>query len=375
MNATQPFTATLEENSEDESYPFICSEEYLRGAYVYYGIFIPITCFGLPGNILVLMVYKSKLTSSTKIYMFAVAVTDTVILISFIIRGVLNIILYNTRSYLVCNIALVPFFILALALVYTCCILSYVAVERCLAVVRSNTFRLEARRGKRLCAVAAVHCTVQSGVYLIYAWNDENRSDLIRALIVTVYMIPTLAIVVSYTITICFLKKRRNKVGIIKQIRCQANGEALSKMTPTESSFGQTNGEALSKMTPAESSIGQTNDEARKCNDVTKLHDGNKKQNTIMSPSVVPVSQNIPLAESRRRSFDRVTYMLVLVTVMFLLLWIPACVSVLGLNIPDYLRDVYMFNSVINPFIYSFMSTDFRQHVKEFTRRIGKRTT
>ena len=416
MKTTQIELATSELNSQEDAYPYLCTKEYLKTAHIYYGIFVPIICLGLPGNVLVILIYMYRLTSSTRIYMFAVAIADTTVLLAFIVRGVFNLILFDNKSFLICNIARAPLFVMSLALVYTCCILSYVAVERCLAVVKSNTFRLEAKRAKRFCVVAVGHTFLQAGVYIIYGWTDDNRSGLLRFLVVIVFTIPPIAILVSYSMMIAFLKKCKNKVGTTRQhawhepettavtsdnetvlhsdinsshIRPDnrnMNDVIMNQESPTERRM-EKNVPTIEITTCADPvnistervtrgvlpSMSNERAHSSTPNIKSEQIDLPQKHNTLAIN--VGSAQEIKVVQKlkKRTSFDRVAYMLVLVTASFLLLWIPACVSTLGLTLPDYLRDSFLINSVINPFIYSFMSAEFRQYVKELRRKIEKR--
>ena len=403
MNTTQIEWATSELNRQEDAYPYLCTKEYLSTAHVYYGILAPIICIGLPGNVLVIIIYMYRLTSSTRIYMFAVAIADMTVLLAFIVRGVFNLILVNNKSVLICIMARFPLSVMSLALGYTCCILSYVAVERCLAVVRSNTFRLEAKRAKRFCGVAVGHTFLQNGVIIIYSWTDNNKSGWLRFLVVILFSIPTIAIVVSYSVMIVFLKKRTNKVDInsshIRSDNRNMNDVIMNQESPTERRMKKnehmTEPVPTIEITTYDDPVNMVNISTERvkrglpppmpnerahssCSSIPNIdnrqNDLPQRNNTLAIN--VGSAQEIKDVQKlkKRTSFDRVTYMLVLVTASFLLLWIPACVSTLGLTLPDYLRNSYLINSVINPFIYSFMSTEFRQYVKELRRKIQRRT-
>ena len=82
---------------------------------------------------------------------------------------------------------------------------------------------------------------------------------------------------------------------------------------------------------------------------------------------VVPSPRSAVVIKSQQKTAKGLRVLLV-VTVVFIACWSPLCVAVCGLPVPSGLLYLFIVNSVINPFIYSFMSSDFRQDVRRLFR-------
>ena len=92
---------------------------------------------------------------------------------------------------------------------------------------------------------------------------------------------------------------------------------------------------------------------------------------TVSTPTtvsiVVPSPRSAVVIKSQQKTAKGLRVLLV-VTVVFIACWSPLCVAVCGLPVPSVLLYLFIVNSVINPFIYSFMSSDFRQDVRRLFR-------
>ena len=59
---------------------------------------------------------------------------------------------------------------------------------------------------------------------------------------------------------------------------------------------------------------------------------------------------------------------LLVITIVFVVCWSPLGVATCGVRVPSALLYLFIVNSVINPFVYSFMSSDFRKDVHQLFR-------
>ena len=114
-----------------------------------------ICVLGIPGNVLVIAVYLRRMTTSTRMYMFALAVADLVACIYGIVIAT------ATFSYVGFEIATHCAFVTFTLSVY---LLAFVSIERLLAVRHPNTFSLSLLRAKRALAAITVVSLVVSSV-------------------------------------------------------------------------------------------------------------------------------------------------------------------------------------------------------------------
>lgn len=94
--------------------------------------------------------------------------------------------------------------------------------------------------------------------------------------------------------------------------------------------------------------------------------------------------QNVTLSRRERRDF-RITALLFLVTVIFIVSWIPPYVSMIKafyigytfpISIPDYIilmygPGIFMINNFANPLLYVLLNPVFRRNIKEMFSTFG----
>ena len=113
---------------------------------------------GLPGNMLVIAVYVDNMTTSTRVYLFALAIVYSVVCVSGIILTGVKI--GQVLMYVV-DVAK------EISLIFSVFLLAFVATERLMAVRRPHTFSLCAMRAKRALAVIAVATIVTVSMHQI----------------------------------------------------------------------------------------------------------------------------------------------------------------------------------------------------------------
>ena len=281
---------------------------------------------GLPGNVLVIAVYIDNMTTSTRVYMFALAVVDSVVCVcGIILTGV--------------KIGKVPMNVVDVAkevsLIFSVFLLAFIAIERLIAVRRPHTFSLCAMRAKKALAVivAATIVTVSTHQML----KHYRSVVLLRLFNVSVFLSCFLTMSICYILLAITLIKKAWSAR--KQVENQS--ESFRKdptcsvnLTPLSISEIETKADVTS------ASHGTARVSCAKTV-------GRKQVNQLKGLSVLPV-----------------------VTIVFIACFLPHLVSP-----KKEMRHAILLHSVINPFIYSFMSKMFRNDTRQFSRKVRSKLT
>ena len=107
--------------------------------------------FGLPGNLFVLVIYIRRMTTSIKVYLFALAVADSIVCTSGI---VLSSTLANPKT------RVIALKIMNAALIFSLYLLVFISVERVFAVRRPHSFSMRAQRTKQALLILALPASV-----------------------------------------------------------------------------------------------------------------------------------------------------------------------------------------------------------------------
>ena len=115
---------------------------------------IIICALGLPGNVLVFAVYVRKMTTSMRVYMFALAVADLVVCVC---------------QYLaLCDndfVATLAFsYIISTSTTFSMFLLVFVSIERLVAVKRPHSFSMDPQRAKKYMIIIVVAATIFTAV-------------------------------------------------------------------------------------------------------------------------------------------------------------------------------------------------------------------
>ena len=89
------------------------------------------------------------------------------------------------------------------------------------------------------------------------------------------------------------------------------------------------------------------------------------------SNAVAPSTATVMKSVEAQRS----TLVVFVVTAVFVLCWLPFFLRQYGLVASIELKRLFTINSVVNPFIYSFLSSMFRNDVRQFYREARARLT
>ena len=279
-------------------------------------VFTFVTCvLGIPGNVLVIAVYVLKMTTSIRVYMFALAVADLVTCIYGIMSATV------TFGYTGFEIAIHFAF---LTLSFSVTLLAFVAIERLLAVLRPGTFSLSLLRAKRALVAITVAAMV-SAVVMTTARLLKNKI-LLNGVQGTIIVSCVAVMIVCYSLIGITVVKKERAAHTSVGIACSAPGPSTVSADRTGVS-------------------------------------------TISGPANTSKHSAKPIQRTTLKSI----YLLFTITMVFLLSWMPRWLTYVGLKVPRYAKRVFYINSVVNPFIYGVMSRMFRVDVQHLYRSIRTR--
>ena len=278
---------------------------------------------GLPGNLLVIAVYLLNMTTSTRVYMFALAVVDLVVCVCGIILTGVKI--GQVLMYVV-DVAS------EVSLIFSVFLLVFIAIERLVAVRSPHTYSLCVIRAKKALAVNAAVTGV--AVLMHQMLKISRHAVLLKLYEVSVFLSCLLVLSICYIMVAVTLIKKAWSA----RAKVESQGEAF-RNAPGPS--GNTAPFTISENKDCSSSLRETA--------------------YVSSPNTV--------GQKPKQQFKGLSVLLV-VTVAYIASYIPNLVS----SSKEVLNFV-MVHSVINPFIYSFMSGMFRNDTRQFSRKIRLKLT
>ena len=276
---------------------------------------------GMPGNVLVIAVYVCKMTTSTRVYMLALAVADLMVCVCGIVFTArkLDSVGYNVFAG-----------VSRVSVTFSVFLLAFVSMERLLAVRRPHTFSLSPRRAKWALLVICVATVVSVAVLEMARVMHYDLLRMVCKLIITITSVVIL--IVCYTLMAITMlmntRAARRNVGV----------------TPSPVPGPSTVSTVTSKGT---ASVGVN---SKKINSVSGIKMTKAKE-----------AKNVLL--------------LFTITVVLFACWMPYWLYGAGVYVPSYLKRIYFLNSVVNPFIYSALSRMFRDDVRQFCRQMRSRLT
>ena len=276
---------------------------------------------GLPGNVFLLSVYLCNMTTSTRAYMFALAVTDLSVCICGIVKSTIKY-EYVTRA--------INIHFIYMSVSFSLLLLAFVSIERLLAVRRPHTFSLSLTRARRAIVVIAM-AAAAIATTLTMGRVKRNRL-LIRVIAASVNGGCVLVIVSCYTLMAVTL--------LIKTRAARVNAGVPSLTSGQGHSTAQTATQATSQL--------DASSNKRDAKSGTSTKSTHKKQ--------VKTCKDVSV--------------LFIITAVFVSCWLPRWLSDLKFSIPREVVRMYYLNSVVNPFIYTVVSRMFRDDVRLFWRQL-----
>ena len=144
---------------------------------------------GLPGNLLVIAVYFCDTTTSTRVYMFVLAVSDTVVCICGIGVTFFDI-RYTTYGVIM--------YFSYMSIGFSLSLLTFVSIERLLAVRRPHKFNRSPLRAKKALVVLVVGAVLMASVL---SWAHVKRYDrFLRLLPVLIALTCVTVMIVCYSL-------------------------------------------------------------------------------------------------------------------------------------------------------------------------------
>ena len=286
-----------------------------------------LTCVvGIPGNVLVIAVYAWKMTTSTRVYMFALAVADLMVCICGIVLTTLK------SDYISLGITM---YSMHTALTFSALLLAFVSIERLLAVRRPHTFSLSSLRAKRALMAIAVAAVVFTMVETVASVKRYRLLLLVIPAVVTVTSV--VVMIICYSLM---------AITMLMNVRYSYRNVGVSSSTPAP---GPPTVPTVTYLIP----------DGKTRVDVTS------STNNTLSP--------IPKTTAKQASTYKSVSVLFINTVVFLACLLPLWLSSVGLHVPSVVRRMYILNSVVNPFMYSVVSRMFRDDVRQFYGQMRSR--
>ena len=292
---------------------------------------------GLPGNLFVIAVYMFKMTTSTRVYMFALAVADSAVCISGIVLT------FAAPDFV---IVLVFLCIIDVSATFSMFLLVFVSMERLIAVRRPHSFSADPQRAKKAMIIIVAAATLFTIVREVGHGMIYTR--FIKVLEMVMLFSSTLIMVTCYTLMAIELLKKvrdsRNQVGV----------QSVTHSTVPETS---------------ESDVSTVADPGRSCNpgpsNVPTMDHANVQSDATKSKKV---SATKKITATPTKTFKSV-FLIFIVTVVFVVCWLPMWLIRMGVSMSPGVDRIFVLNSVVNPFIYGVVSGMFREDVRQFYRQ------
>ena len=294
----------------------------------YSRIVLLICILGIPGNLFVVAVYIRRMTTSTRAYMFSLGIADTAICVSFTI-------IYTVRFDKIGTLILLCVF--NASVIFSTCLLAFLATERCMAVAKPHKFTLSIGRAKTaLAAIGALSICYSMILSATLILRHMRTYDILSTVIVNVCLI---IVITSYSVMAVILVKH------MKAARRQVEAVAMTRSSA----------DVIATTTTSTRKPTATSDVA--VLPTTSPTPGNAVTPTAAKPTKATQAQ-------------RGTMVLFVVTVVFVVCWLPFFLKNYGVPISEHVKRIFVINSVVNPFIYSFLSSMFRSDVRQYFRKI-----
>ena len=272
---------------------------------------------GLPGNLLIMAVYLRSMTTSTRVYMFALAVADSITCITSAILTAKLLISASTITVLLMSARL--------SVLFSVFLLAYLATDRFKAIMRPHTFTLNASRAK----LALVVITLVAAACTAVIWVSEVLNyELFHDTFVLCITMSSVAVMV-----VCYVAMATKMLQQLKTIRTRVGFQQNTQDTVT----------TTSSATPTVINVNEITSKQNK----TAVRTSAKSQTLVYKDMML----------------------LFTITAVFIACWMPIWLLSAGVYVPKMLKATIILNSAVNPFIYSAISKMFRTDVRNFCRK------
>ncbi|KAI0236735.1 hypothetical protein LSAT2_012720 [Lamellibrachia satsuma] len=349
---------------------------------------------GLPGNLLVIAVYVRKMTTSTRVYMFALAVADSAVCVC-------GIVLSATQDGLVKKEAIL--YVINLSILFSSFLLVFVSIERFMAIRRPHSFNVNAQRAKKALIIIAVIATVGTSVNTVaklYRYDQFKRVYTVCVALVCISAMATFYILMAVALLLR-ARTSRNQIAVLRGTSIHDSGPSQpgSSRRFTESqqpNAGYSN--MTTKMKHVRSvenavcvvDLGSSNvtmdvkvikavEEVAHpvglgpSNVFTKVEETSvsaSSRTTIPGAGTSASLTNTNKTVAKQTKTSANVALLFIITIVFVFCWLPGSLIKLAIPIPVGLQRLIVVNSVVNPFIYCVASAIFRKDVRQFLRQM-----
>ena len=273
---------------------------------------------GTPGNFLVMTVYARKMTSSVRVYMFALSVADLITCVSVIVLSVAPI--DHTVIVLL-------FYAGDISFAFSAFLLAFIAIERLLAVRRPFAFKCSAGRAKKTLVVITLSSVACAAILELARLLGYS---LLRRVSLFVITLPPVSVMI-----LCYVL-----MGVTMFKRKRAAHTTVSAEVVSQSSSASNGVKSLAIST------------------ILTDGTGHVPPNTVTQ---INIYKSVSL--------------LFTITAVYILCWMPVWLHYAGLSVPWETYGVFLINAVVNPFIYSVVSAMFRSDVMIVYRQIRVKLT
>ena len=281
-------------------------------------VLVSVIVLGFPGNILVIVIYITNMKTSTRVYMFALAVADTAICISGV---VISLAFTHVVTKMVFQ------YVLNVAIIFSILLLVFVSTERLIAVRRPHTFNMNPKRAKiyllvfLLCTTLFIIAT-EWATYMEYTHVDVvSKTSFLTA--------SALIMVTNYTLI---------GMTLLKKAIVSSNKIAVTSMNVSNQSSYPSDNIVFSAYV----------------------------QSGLVNSATVTVVSNKNAKDLKNL---RSIFLLFVITVVFVVCWLPTWLNIMGFSVGKDVVHIFVLNSVVNPFIYGVASAMFREDVRQFYRQ------
>ena len=279
-----------------------------------------VVVLGLPGNLFVIAVYFTRKTTSTRVYMFALAKADTAVCICGIVL---------TNAHIDVILLQIVLYFVDMSITFSVYLLTFVSIERLLAVWRPHSFSHSATRATRAVVVIAVFSAVCAAMMTTARLHRYVLFARLFPMLVTLFSV--IIMTICYTLLAIHLLntlRNRKKVGVLN---------------------------ATPSLEPGPSTVSQN------------TIDGN-----VGNCDIAPVMYRVTAKQTK--TYKNVL-LLFIVTLVFIACWLPQWLAYVGVAVSREVLRIFLVNSAVNPFIYSVASAMFRNDVRQFYHRTVSKLT
>ena len=300
---------------------------------------IAMCALGLPGNVLLFAVYVRKMTTSTRVYMFALAVADLVVCVCpclFLSARVTDAVAMFAIVYIIYT-----------SITFSMFLLVFVSIERLVAVKRPHTFSMDPQRAKKYTAIIVVVAPIFTTLL-----NLGMLMSYIRLVKISFSFVSVSCVIIMIT---CYTLMA---AAMLKKVRASQNQVGVLSVTRP------------SKPGCSHRIISTIDDIARASDPGPSNFSTKVKANVHMSSTKpVPVTAANKIIHANQAKAFKNVLTLFITTIVFIACWVPMWLAYMDIYIPTGVIRSMITNSVINPFIYGVASAQFRDDVRQFYRQ------